>query len=223
MKGLINIAFHKAICPYCKIQYDRNAERFVMINKQRAAHERCAIEHNRKENLPPPIVIDPTIGEHVCDICRTKISLDEESQNLRQDIYVHTKCLSAYNTEASDREKLELFVANLFNMNWCGISNLKMIDKFINQYHYTPDGIIKALTYFYAIQKNDVSRANARIGIVPYVYDEAQKYYDNIAKAQKSNEGVIASEKKEIKVQIQKPVRVNRKRQSFRFLDEDEE
>lgn len=42
---------------------------------------------------------------------------------------------------------------------------------------YTWLGMIRALEWFYIVRKNDLSKANNSIGIIPHVYDDAQKYY----------------------------------------------
>lgn len=41
----------------------------------------------------------------------------------------------------------------------------------------TIDGILKSLDYWYDVQKHDPAEAHGGIGIVEYIYSEAQRYY----------------------------------------------
>jgi hypothetical protein len=56
----------------------------------------------------------------------------------------------------------------------------KQRNKFINDYGYTDSGILIALDYWFNKKKGSIEKANGGMGIVPYIYDEAQKYYRNI-------------------------------------------
>lgn len=54
----------------------------------------------------------------------------------------------------------------------------------------TPEGILKSLEYWYDIQKHDPIEAHGGIGIVEYIYSEAQKYYDRKEQLKKQAESV---------------------------------
>ena len=43
---------------------------------------------------------------------------------------------------------------------------------------FTWIGILRAIEWFYVVKGNDIKRAKGGVGIVPYVYDDAQKYYE---------------------------------------------
>ena len=43
---------------------------------------------------------------------------------------------------------------------------------------YTWLGMIRAIEYFYIIKKNSKQKSNNNIGIIPYVYNDAQKFYE---------------------------------------------
>lgn len=58
-------------------------------------------------------------------------------------------------------------------------------NSFILKLGYTNEGIYKALKYFYLVTKHSPDKSGNRIGIVPYVYEEANNYYANIEKQQK--------------------------------------
>lgn len=72
---------------------------------------------------------------------------------------------------------------------------------FINKYGYNDSGILMALKYWFGERKNSISRANGGMGIVPYIYDEAQNYYRNIIlKKKKLSEQAIKQQKEKNKI-----------------------
>ena len=79
--------------------------------------------------------------------------------------------------------------------------------------------------YFYEIKKNDTSKANGGIGIIPYVYNDAFNYYYAIWEAQQKNTEKVLSdytiETQEVFIPI--PQRKIKKRELFTFLDEGED
>lgn len=42
---------------------------------------------------------------------------------------------------------------------------------------YTWIGMIRAMEWFYLIKKNSTKKSNNNIGIIPHIYEEAQKFY----------------------------------------------
>lgn len=94
----------------------------------------------------------------------------------------------------------------------------------MKQYNYTYSGMLKALVYFYEVKKNDVSKANDGIGIIPYIYNDAYNYYYTLWLAKEANKGkdISAYIPKEIEITIPPPQRDVVKRNLFQFLDKDE-
>lgn len=45
---------------------------------------------------------------------------------------------------------------------------------------YTYLGIIRAMEYHFIVRRSSTAKANNGIGIVPYVYDDAQKYFESV-------------------------------------------
>lgn len=213
--------YHKATCLFCKKIFDRNAEPFAIeSNGKRYAHAACAEAIHKERGIAPPVVVDPLKGEHICDRCRGKIEADEQCLNPRNDIYLHMNCAKPND----ERTSLEEYIAQLFDMTWCGPINKRLITKYVNDYGYTYQEIKDTLSYFYHVEKNPVSKANGTIAIVPYVHDRAMKYSRDVKKAKEANENVVVNEQKEINVHVEAPI----ERRTFRprldaFMDEDEE
>ena len=51
---------------------------------------------------------------------------------------------------------------------------------FKKEYNYSYTGIQKTLYWWYEIKKNDLSKANDGIGIVPFIYKDACDYFYRI-------------------------------------------
>ena len=142
--------------------------------------------------------------------------------------YAHLECAINYREnktqEQKDKEALEEYIKQLFGIDYITPRIQKQIKTYVEEYYYTYTGILKALKYHYEIKKNDISKANGAIGIVPYTYQNAYNYYYELWLAQQRNAG------KEIKkytpptreVVIQNPQRKPKKKRLFSFLDEEE-
>jgi hypothetical protein len=88
----------------------------------------------------------------------------------------HTECLQL----VKERDRLGEYICYLFKLKKPGPRNYTLIKKYIEDNGYTYKGIFYSLKYFYEIKKNDIRKSNESIGIVPYVYDEAQKYFEDL-------------------------------------------
>lgn len=141
--------------------------------------------------------------------------------------YAHTKCHEANESfksqQEKDKEQLEAYILNLFHEEVINPKIKKQINDLI-QADYTYSGILRTLTYFYDVQKHDLSKANGGIGIVSYVYADAQKYYYSLWETNQINseKNIEEYKPKEIEVIILPPKRQIQKRSKFVFLDNDE-
>lgn len=90
----------------------------------------------------------------------------------------HAECLEIQ----LEKEDLTEYICKLFSLKAPGPRIYTQIKTFFEKYsNYTYKGIKQALVYFYEVQKKPIDKANQGIGIVPYVYDSAQEYYNNIS------------------------------------------
>lgn len=76
-----------------------------------------------------------------------------------------------------EKQAMTKYICELFNLKALGPVNNRMITKYVKERGYTYSGIANALKYFYEIKKNQVHKAEERVGIVPYVYSEAEEYF----------------------------------------------
>lgn len=101
----------------------------------------------------------------------------------------------------------------MFGLDYVNARIKKQIKDCVEKYHYSYSGILKTLQYFFEIKKNPIEKANGGIGIVPYVYDDAKKYFETIFYAQQLNkdkdiDSFILTEK-EIKISSPQSKRKN--------------
>lgn len=183
-------------------------------------------EAEKDPNYIKKEIIDPS-DNVICAYCKIQLSKkDDDCVMVGNNKYVHRKCqdLEAHR-EKTDREKLEEYIKQLFNISYIDPRVKAQIKKYIDEYNYTYSGIQKALQYHYDIKGGDKSKANGGIGIVPYVYQNAYEYHYNLWLAQQKNKDIKIElyEPKIKEITIPRPKRKVKKRSLFTFLDESEE
>ena len=145
--------------------------------------------------------------------------------------YAHKKCettqIEKADKELEDKIALVAYLQKVFNVD--GRLNPVLnaqLKKFIEQYNYTYAGILKALKYFYEVKDQSASAQKfTGIGIVPYVYDDAQKYYYNLFMIKQRNDAKPVEQFKHVERYINIPVPVRqdkRKRRLFTFIEEED-
>lgn len=110
-----------------------------------------------------------------CAYCGLGVPKDEAKRH--KDKNYHSECLK----EQIDKEELTNFICRLFSLKAPGPRIYAQIKSYLEKNNYTYKGILQALQFFYEIQKHSTDKSNQGIGIVPYVYDAAQEYYNNIS------------------------------------------
>ena len=106
--------------------------------------------------------------------------------------YAHKACYEQYQAQIPLQEKeyqaLELYIKKLFNLDTLSAKIRKQIKDYREDYNYTYSGMLKTLYWWYEIKGNTTELANEGIGIVPFVYDDACKYYYSIYLAKLAND-----------------------------------
>lgn len=218
---------HYVTCIYCKGRFDRDKEEYALIANRRYAHARCMLlEAEKDSSYKIKEIIDPA-DNITCAYCKKPLSKKDSNCILIENgKYVHKECQELEeNREKTDKEKLEIYIKELFNLPYLDPRVKSQIKKYKEEYNFTYSGIQKALFYFYEIKNGDKSKANGGIGIVPYVYKDAYNYFYELWLAKQKNKDVQAKlyipQIKEIV--IKRPERKIKKRPLFTFLDEDKE
>ena len=108
--------------------------------------------------------------------------------------YAHKSCYESQDEEQLklDKDKHDFFeyIKELYGDDYNYISISKQAESYIKQYNFTYSGMLKSLKWFYEVKGNSKEGSNGRIGIIPYIYEEAKKYYYNLYLAQQRNKDV---------------------------------
>lgn len=95
--------------------------------------------------------------------------------------YAHQECHllaeSRKSQETKDYEALTNYIKELFHEPVLDARVCRQIKTFHETYKYTYSGMLKTLQWWYEIQHNTIEKANGGIGIIPWVYKDAEKYY----------------------------------------------
>lgn len=125
----------------------------------------------------------------ICPGCKLQVEKIEENKIKGKNNYVrywHPQCWQAAKREKEKKIAEEMGRKAIFNyLIDLGMSPNyafwgRQRNDFINKYGYSDSGILMALKYWFGEKQNSISRANGGMGIVPYIYDDAQRYYRTI-------------------------------------------
>ena len=166
----------------------------------------------------------------ICTICKKRFDRDKYPAVLISSRrYAHALCAGALSEkekkQEQDRQDLEQYIIKLFNLEHIDGKITLQIKRYLQEHpDYTYSGIKRTLEYFYAIKKNPIKNANWGIGIVPWVYDEAKRYYYNqwLLSQKNSDKNISEYVPKVRNITIKPPKREPKKRKIFTFLDEEE-
>lgn len=129
--------------------------------------------------------------------------------------------------EEKDKERLEKYIKELFKVNSIPMKIQKQIDNYKKDKNYSYSGIYKTLKYFYEVKGGSLEKSNGGIGIVPFIYEEAFKYWRALWEAKERNKDVNIEQYilPVREVHIQPPQRQPMKhiRKLFTFLEEEGE
>jgi len=108
--------------------------------------------------------------------------------------YAHKKCYEAQDDKdikaQQDKHNFFEYIKEIYGEDYNYISISKQAESFIKQYNFTYSGMLKSLKWWYEVKGNNKESANGRIGIIPYIYNDAKKYYYNLYLAQQRNKDI---------------------------------
>lgn len=164
-----------------------------------------------------------------CYYCHKQFDANETPfVKVNSNRYAHKECADRAGQAAlkaeKDKEHLYQYLSQIFGKNYDFVANQKLIENYVNNYKFTYSGIEKALRYHYEIKKNPIEKANGKVGIVPYIYQDAFNYFYSIWESQQRNavKPVEQYRPETITIVIPEPQRNVKKRKAFSFLDKEE-
>ena len=132
-----------------------------------------------------------------CVVCKKEINKYSVDYYRVTDGFIHLECAEGYKKLHPKAKKFELkerieqddaFINKTMDyLTELGMEiNFSLFQtqrkKYIRTFNYTNEGIYNAVRYFYGVKKNSIAKGNGGIGIVPYVYIDAEKYFKNLEK-----------------------------------------
>lgn len=130
-----------------------------------------------------------------CPKCGQSFYRDQEPFVFYKNRYWHESCYQQSQQEQQEKDKdlenLNTYICQLLNIEFVSPRIQRQIKSFVTEYNFTYTGIQKTLEYFFEIKKNSLAKSNGGIGIVPYVYNEARDYYEQIFRAQQINQQIL--------------------------------
>lgn len=167
---------HTIKCAICGEKFDTEIIQAVRYNSRRYAHYSCYPE-----------------GELV-PLGKKEITLKT----------VKDKTL----TKEEKEEKYRKLILNFARDNFGDDANYPMISKQIREFTqegYTCQGIYYSLYYYYKVKHGSISKSKGAMGIVPYIYYDANKYFKVINNARNNPVNRQKIEKENISITIQEP------------------
>ena len=146
----------------------------------------------------------------ICKYCNDRFDRDiEPFVEVSSRRYAHKSCYDKVNNaipqEEKDYNNLELYIKKLFNIDKINAKTRKQIKEFREEYNYTYTGMLKTLYWWYDIKGHTTELARDGIGIVPYVYEDAEKYYYTLYVAKMVNDSIGEYKPKIQEVEIPSP------------------
>lgn len=151
----------------------------------------------------------------------------EEYAKPRTNRYAHKTCYEQHlqnrTKEEIDYELLLTYIKQKFGNNisprlW------KQLKEYKDSGEYTYSGIYKTLFWWFEVKHHNVEDCNGGIGIVPYIYQDALKYYYALYLAELANKDKTFSAE-DVKIReffIQPPAPIRPKPRMFKFSEEEE-
>lgn len=130
-----------------------------------------------------------------CTVCGDRFDRDKvQAVKVGARRYAHYRCmpegeLAPLEVKEIDPDLVALkdYIKELLKDDYVEARVNKQIKDFQQEYGYTYSGMLKSLIYFYEVKGNSTEKANGGIGIVPFVYKDAYRYYYSIFLAKNQN------------------------------------
>lgn len=157
-----------------------------------------------------------------CPGCGLRFYREDEPHIQIKNRYWHTQCYNVETKEVSKSEQtikdLEEYICKLFGTDYVSPRIRKQISSMISQYNFTHSGILGSLKYWFEVKNGSIAKSNGGIGIIPYVYEDASKYYESIFYAHQANKDINLIDTDIITITIPSP---KRKVKSLKKIDLD--
>lgn len=145
-----------------------------------------------------------------CKYCGMQFDANKEvTVKVSNTRYAHKECADKYASSISAEEQayneLEKYIKKILKIDTINAKIKKQIRDYRQEYNYSYSGMMKTLHWWYEIKGHTTELAQNGIGIIPYVYDDALKYYYGIFIANQINKEKGSFEPKVEVIEITPP------------------
>lgn len=117
-----------------------------------------------------------------CPYCGLSFNRDKEPfVKISARRYAHQKCAENQDNttlqEEKDKDQFFQCVKDIYGPEYNYVMINKQALNFIKQYGYTWSGMTGCLHWFYNINHGNLEEGHGGIGIIPYIYEDVKKYY----------------------------------------------
>lgn len=145
-----------------------------------------------------------------CPYCNQDIQPNEPKKPYKGRHY-HATCYKKYCAEiyvqnqgnTDSKQQLYDYICTLFSIKELSPFLTAQLRKFENEYNMTYDGMWFSLKYYFEILDNKPEPKKG-IGIIPYIYDEAKRFYQKLTALKAKDYSEIKQETVNVKVSAQK-------------------
>lgn len=131
-----------------------------------------------------------------CPICEKPVNKEVEEAIKHSSKTYHDICFKQFQTRKEHRESLINLICELHHLDVPSIMILKQIKDFEETYKFSYKGMEMTLRYFHHIKNNPVDAKG--IGIIPWKYDDARKFYEEMDRIRKHAAKVNFNNKEEV-------------------------
>lgn len=181
-------------CLFCKLKFDTDEVEWDRYGT-RYAHKSCIEKHNEKERLKeekrknkaeaPKSTTKRKKNIRKCYYCGGDVDITTDKfSKVHSNRYAHREChIKNYTPDEEYIPKIYEYLKSInFNYNYTQCDKQRV--NFIKTMGYSNEEIYLTLKYMYSIKKLSPERSEGRIGLVPYLKEEAIQYFHNIEKKQ---------------------------------------
>lgn len=162
-----------------------------------------------------------------CKICGKMLNRDKEGIKVSANRYAHKTCakqqeLKEYKISEEEKQKkivrrsIHTMAKELFGAAYSRSRIERQIDEMLKE-GKSEIGILRSMQYWFEVRQEDVEKAHGGIGIVAYIYGEAQDYWFKKDTYQQKNLNIPTTKK--VEHYYVKPTKIKRPRGKWVNLD----
>ena len=132
-----------------------------------------------------------------CNMCGSKFLIEELI--IRSGKKYCSECIEIKDQENEDWSTLYEYIKDIYNFSTVPILFITQLNKYRKDENYplTSIGMYYTLKYYYEILENEILDDKG-VGIIPYYYDQASKYYSKVFDLEEKAESFTFKDKKQI-------------------------